>query len=113
MKRSLKVITAAVVTTALLILGGASFALGGGAGIWDDNHFATPGSLDDGKELLPETTVTLRQANAAAQQAAAGALGQVDLERNQGRIVYSVDVGDNEVRVDADDGTIVSITPRS
>src|SRR4051794_11105688 len=113
MKRRITIIAAAVITTALLVLGGATFAFGGGAGIWDDNHFAAPGSLDDGKDLLPQTTITLQQANAAAQHPASGALGQVDLERYQGTVVYSVDVGDNEVKVDAGDGTIVAIAPRS
>jgi uncharacterized membrane protein YkoI len=113
MKRRLTIVIAALATTALLTLGGATFALGGGAGIWDDNHYAAPGSLDDGKDLLPQTTITLEQANTAAQQAANGALGQVDLERYHGMIVFSVDVGDNEVKVDAADGTIVSIDPRT
>jgi len=113
------VVVAAV--AAVLALGGATFALGGGIGlIWDDGHYAQPGSLDDGKELLPQTKITLDQAVAAAQRAAAGPLGQgnpgqlgqVDLEHFEGRIVYMVDVGDQEVRVDALDGSIAAIGPR-
>ena len=80
--------------------------------IWDDGHAATPGSLDDGKDLLPQAKIGLAQAVATAQQAAQGQLGQVDLERVGGRVVYSVDVGSHEVRVDAGTGTVASIVPR-
>jgi len=104
---------AIVLGVVVLALAGATYAVGGGTGIWDDNHFAKPGSLDDGKDLLPQTTISLAQANAAAQRAVAGSLGQVDLERYQGQVVYMVDVGDHEVRVDAANGKIVAISPRS
>lgn len=111
MRKRLIIIAVALVA-AVVVLGGATFALGGGpGGIWDDNHFAKPGSLDDGKDLLPQTTITLKQAVAAAQRAASGALGQVDLEHHGNRIVYMVDIGDQEVRVDAGDGSVVAIDP--
>ena len=102
------------VSIAALALAGGGYALGGGsgAGIWDDDHFAQPGSLDDGKDLLPGTTISLADAVAAAQRAETGALGQVDLEKSGDRIVYMVDIGDQEVRVDAADGSIVSVSPR-
>jgi uncharacterized membrane protein YkoI len=109
MKRALIIVIAA---TALVLLG-AALAFGGGRGmIWDDGHAVKPGSLDDGKDLLPQTKIALAQAVAAAQQAAHGQLGQVDLERVGGRVVYSVDVGSQEVRVDAGDGAVASIAPR-
>ena len=92
---------------------GATFAFGGPRGlIWDDGHYAKPGSLDDGKELLSQTQISLGQAVAAAQKAQSGQLGQVDLERDGSGIVYMVDVGAKEVRVDAADGSVVSIQPR-
>jgi len=101
------------VVAAAVVLAAAAFAFGGGHGmIWDDGHYAKPGSLDDGKDLLPQTTISLGQAVAAAQRAQSGKLGQVDLERYNGRIVYMVDVGDQEVRVDASSGTIAAISPR-
>jgi uncharacterized membrane protein YkoI len=109
MKRLL--ITIAAVAALLLV--GTALAFGGGRGmIWDDGHAAKPGSLDDGKDLLPQTKISLAQAVATAQQATHGQLGQVDLERLDGRVVYSVDVGSREVRVDAADGTVASIQPR-
>jgi uncharacterized membrane protein YkoI len=94
--------------------GGATMALGGGAGlIWDDGHYVKPGSLDDGKELLPQTRIALAQAIVTAQHATAGQLGQVDLERYEGRVVFKVDVGNQEVRVDAVDGSVATVGPQS
>ncbi|HEY3018510.1 MAG TPA: hypothetical protein VGJ23_06745 [Gaiellaceae bacterium] len=107
------IIAAVALIAAVLVFGGATFALGGGpGGIWDDNHFAKPGSLDDGKDLLPQTKISLGQAVAAAQGAANGSLGQVDLEHFHGGIAYMVDIGDEEVRVDAVDGKVVAISAR-
>jgi uncharacterized membrane protein YkoI len=110
MRRRLIVIA---VVAALVVLAGATFAFGGPKGlIWDDGHYAKPGTLDDGKDLLPQTMISLASAVAAAQGAASGALGQVDLEHFRGAIVYMVDVGNQEVRVDAASGKVVAISPR-
>jgi uncharacterized membrane protein YkoI len=98
---------------ALLLLVGATLAFGGpGRLIYDDGAYFKPGSLDDGKDLRSQARVSLKQAVANAQTAAAGDLGQVDLERYEGRVVYTVDVGDQEVHVDATTGRIDGITPR-
>lgn len=103
----------AAVLVALVALSAATFAFGGPRGlIWDDGHYAKPGALDDGKDLLPQTSVSLATALATAQGAAGGALGQVDLEHFHGGIVYMVDIGNQEVRVDAASGKVVAITPR-
>jgi len=102
-----------VVAAALVALAAATFALGGSRGlIWDDGHYAKPGALDDGKELQSQTSVPLGIAVSTAQKAAAGALGQVDLERYHGGIVYMVDIGAQEVRVDAASGKVVAISAR-
>jgi hypothetical protein len=99
---------------AVIALATTAFALGGGSGlIYDDGNFVKPGSLDDGKQYLPQTAITLSQAVASAQSAASGKLGQVDLADQGGRIVYVVDVGDREVSVDAADGSVSAIGPRS
>lgn len=99
---------------AVLALAASALALGGSGGlIFDDGHYVKPGTLDDGKQYLPQTSITTAQAVAAAQRAGNGALGQVDLESRAGRIVYVVDVGDREVGVDAADGSVVSIAPQS
>jgi uncharacterized membrane protein YkoI len=102
-----------LVAAALAALAAATFALGGARGlIWDDGHYAKPGALDDGRELRSQTSVPLAIAVSTAQKAAAGALGQVDLERYHGGVVYMVDIGAQEVRVDATSGKVVAISPR-
>ena len=101
------------VLAAVLVLAAATFAVAGGRGlIWDDGHYAKPGTLDDGEDLLPQTKITVGEAVASARRAQAGQVGQVDLERYQGRIVYIVDVGDQEVSVDATDGSIAATNPQ-
>lgn len=110
MKKRLAVTVAALAAAAAL-LGGGAIASGHGL-IWDDGKAVQPASLDDGKNLLPQTKISLAQANATAQRAAFGSLGQTDLEQSGGRVVYVVDVGSQEVSVDASDGSIASIAPR-
>ena len=79
---------AVAAVAAVVVLTAASFAFGGPrALIWDDGHYAKAGMLDDGKDLLPLTTVSLGSAIATAQHAAGGAVGQVDLERWHGAVV--------------------------
>ena len=97
----------------LALGGGATYALGSGAGIWDDGTLVKPGSLDDGKDLLPQTRIGLAQAVATAQRAASGALGQVDLKEQVGRVAYVVDVGDQEVSVDAVTGDVTRVGPQT
>src|SRR4051812_34466233 len=65
--------------------------------------------LDDGKRLLSQATITEQQAIAAAQSAATGALNEVDLEHANGTLVFNVDVGDHDVKVDAGTGDVVSV----
>ena len=106
-----KLVVLAVVAVLMLI--GATLAFGGpGRLIYDDGAYVKPGSLDDGKELRPQASITLQQAIAAARNAAPGSLGQVDLEHYEGRLVYTVDVGDHEVKVDAANGRIDGVVPR-
>jgi hypothetical protein len=52
---------------ALALAGGTTYALGSGTGIWDDGTLVRPGSLDDGKDLLPQTKITLADAVVKAQ----------------------------------------------
>ena len=111
MRRRLVIMLLAAV--AIVLVAGAALGIGSGKGlIWDDGHYAKPGSLDDGTDLLSQTKISLARAVAAAQAAANGPLGQVDLVHYGGRIVYMVDVGIHEVRVDAADGSVVAISPR-
>ena len=114
MKKRIALILTGVVAAAALVLGGATLAFGGPGSrlIEDDGAWVKPGSLDDGKDLQPQASITLGQAIASARKAAAGPLGQVDLEHYRNRLVYMVDVGDREVRVDAANGNVAAISPR-
>ena len=114
MKKRIALILTGVVAAAVLVLGGATLAFGGPGArlIEDDGAWVKPGSLDDGKDLQPQASITLGQAIASARKAAEGSLGQVDLEHYRNRLVYMVDVGDQEVRVDAANGNVAAISPR-
>jgi uncharacterized membrane protein YkoI len=75
----------------------------------EDSDAQTPsGTLDDGKDLLPQAGITIDQAVAAAQTAASGSVGEIDLEDYQGKLAFNVDVGDKDVKVDAADGSILA-----
>jgi len=74
----------------------------------DDEAQVPSGTLDDGKDLLPQARITIDAAIAAAQSAATGPVGEVDLEQANGRLVFNVDIGEKDVKVDASDGSIVS-----
>jgi uncharacterized membrane protein YkoI len=114
MKKRIAAIAVAVSAAVLLVLAGATLAFGGPGArlINDDGVWVKPGSLDDGKDLQPQASIALDRAIASAQKAASGGLGQVDLEHYRGRLVYMVDVGNQEVRVDAANGNVVAISPR-
>jgi len=74
-------------------------------GIEEDS--VAPGTLDDGKDLLPQAKISLEQAVAAAQASTSGDLGEVDLEHYQGKLVFNVDVGNHDVKVDATTGDVI------
>ena len=69
---------------------------------------AAAGALDDGAGLLPQADISLDQAIQAAQGAAAGAVGEVDLEYAGGVLVFNVDVGAYDVKVDAGSGIVLA-----
>jgi uncharacterized membrane protein YkoI len=90
-----------VVTATAVGLGAVGVAWAAGA--------AGGSRLDDGKDLLPQAKITEQQAIAAAQTAASGDLNEVDLEHSGGRLVFNVDVGDADVKVDAATGKVVRV----
>lgn len=75
----------------------------------DDAAPVAAGTLDDGGDLLPLAGITVEAAIAAAQGAASGAIGEIDLEYVGDRLVFNVDVGVHDVKVDADDGQVVAV----
>jgi uncharacterized membrane protein YkoI len=64
--------------------------------------------LDDGADLLPQAKITEADAIQAAQTAATGPLNEVDLEDYQGQLVFNVDVGSHDVKVDAANGNVLA-----
>jgi uncharacterized membrane protein YkoI len=101
MRTHLKI--AAAVLAVAGLGGGAIAAASGSSG-------GGPGKLDDGTDLLPQAKLTIPEAVAAAQIAASGKIGEVDLEHYSGRLVFNVDVGDKDVKVDAATGAVVAST---
>jgi uncharacterized membrane protein YkoI len=76
----------------------------------DDNEVASDaGTIDDGADLLPQASITLEQAITAAQAAADGPVGEVDLEYAGDRLVFNIDIGNHDVKVNATDGSVVSV----
>ena len=65
------------------------------------------GGIYDGAELLDQASISLQEAISAAQSGASGNIGEIDLEMYQGRLVFNVDVGDLDVKVDAENGTVL------
>jgi uncharacterized membrane protein YkoI len=74
-----------------------------------------PGQLTEGEELLPLAGITVQQAVDAALASAAGNgiqgdLGEVELEDEDGTLVFEVEVGDEEIEVDAQTGQVIPET---
>jgi uncharacterized membrane protein YkoI len=94
-----KFVAVGTVVAGLALATGVAFGAGGAA---------APSRLDDGSSLLGQAKITEQDAIAAAQTAASGPLDEVDLERAGGRLVFNVDVGSHDVKVDATTGEVVS-----
>ena len=71
------------------------------------NSQASPGEIDDGAELLIQASISLEDAISVAQDWAEGPLGEVDIEMHQGRLVFNVDIGASDVKVDAANGAVL------
>jgi uncharacterized membrane protein YkoI len=94
-----------VLLTALAVFGGGAAAVAAIAGA---SGGTASSRLDDGRDLRSQATIGETQAIAAAQSAASGSLNEVDLEHFDGRLVYNVDVGNTDVKVDATTGKVLS-----
>ena len=102
-------IALAVAAVTLVAPGGSAIADGArqAVGIDDNGPPENAGKLDDGKDLLPQAEITLEQAIASAQTAASGSIGEIDLEYYNGKLVFNVDVGSSDVKVDAATGEVL------
>lgn len=65
------------------------------------------------KALAKEAKITMKQARATALKAAPGRIKEAELEREDGKLVYSFDIktkeGIKEVQINAIDGSVVSV----
>ena len=95
-----KTIGVVVAVAALSAVFGVAFASGG----------TSASRLDDGKALLPQAKITEQEAISAAQGAGSGGLNEIDLEQYSGKLVFNVDVGSSDVKVDADSGKVISVS---
>ena len=94
----------AAAVAALGLTTGVAFAAGGSA--------SGPAGLDDGQDLQSQAKVTLQDAVTAAQAANPdGGVGEIDLETYEGTLVYNVDVGAFDVKVDAATGHVLASSP--
>ncbi len=75
--------------------------------IADDEAAVPAGTIDDGANRLPEAAITVDEAIAAAQGVASGPIGEIDLEDYHGALVFNVDVGNSDVKVDAATGEVI------
>jgi uncharacterized membrane protein YkoI len=76
-------------------------------GLEEDESQVAPGTLDDGKDLLPQAKISIEAAIAAARSSATGNIGEIDLEHYHGHLIFNVDVGDRDVKVDATTGQVL------
>jgi uncharacterized membrane protein YkoI len=100
MRRSIT--TAAASVAAIGAAAGVAFAAGGSSAP------APSSRIDDGAQLLPQAGITERQAIDAALGAASGKLNEIDLEDYRGTLVFNVDVGQRDVKVDAATGKVLA-----
>jgi uncharacterized membrane protein YkoI len=107
MRRSLT--TAAASVAAIAAAAGVALAAGGSSSPPAGTGAAAPTSrIDDGAQLLPQAGITEQQAIDAALGAAAGKLNEIDLEQYRGTLVFNVDVGQRDVKVDAGTGRVLA-----
>jgi uncharacterized membrane protein YkoI len=64
---------------------------------------------DEATALAPLAKITPDEASAAAQAEVSGAVQKVELENENGSLVYSVEIGGKDVKVDAGTGTVLQV----
>lgn len=65
--------------------------------------------LEEGSELVGEASISPGEAIAIAESEASGTAEDAELERRGDQLVYEVEVGETDVYVDANDGSVLSV----
>ena len=76
------------------------------ATVWADSGNGG-GGLSEGADLLDQATISVQDAIAAAQGVADGDVKEVELEMENGTLIFEVEIGGKEVIVDASDGSVL------
>jgi uncharacterized membrane protein YkoI len=75
----------------------------------DETKYDGKSEQDESKDLVGLAKITADQAKQAAEAKVGGAASSVELGSENGSLVYEVKIGDQEVKVDADNGAILKI----
>ncbi len=67
------------------------------------------GRLEEGRELVSEASISVDEAISIAESEAAGRAEDIELERQGTRLVYEIEVGETDVYIDADDGSVLAV----
>ena len=68
-----------------------------------------PRQLSEGADLLDQAGITVDEAIAAAQQVVSGDLQEVELERENGILIFEVEISGQEVVIDAATGESLGV----
>jgi uncharacterized membrane protein YkoI len=90
-----------IVAAVAIAGGGIGAALASGSG-------AATSRLDDGGPLLSRAKISEQTAIKAAQGAGSGDLFEVDLEGYEGHLVFNVDLGSKDIKVNAVNGAVLA-----
>jgi len=75
----------------------------------DEEQSGGLSEADEAAALAPLATISEDEAIAAAQAEVPGTVDEVELEDENGSLVYSVDIGSRDVKVDAGTGAVLHI----
>lgn len=104
---------AAVIVVALAVALSAGGVVVGSEQADPDNSTRLALSQQAGQEdqdnLASQAKISVKQAKEAAEEAAHGVATDVELEKENGQVVYEIEVGNKEVIVNAKNGNVLSV----
>ncbi len=77
----------------------------------DESQYTGLSETDEAARLASLATITPEQAVAAAQAEVPGDSQKVELDNENGSLVYSVEIAGNDVKVDAGTGAVLHVDP--